>query len=83
MSSRAATRRKITYTTQKQAMPKMTCSMPRSEETQANRVFVLQQPISTALDGIIMMLPTAHTPEMEPSPMNAVLSLLRASQLCP
>ncbi len=33
----------------------MTCNIPSSELMQANRVFVLQQPISTALEGIIMI----------------------------
>ncbi len=61
--------REETYTTQKQAIPRMTCSMPSSELMQANRVFVLQQPISMALEGIIMMLPTAQTPLTLPSRM--------------
>jgi len=58
--------REETYTTQKQAIPRITCSIPSSELMQAKRVLVLQQPISTALEGIIMMLPTAQTPLMLP-----------------
>ena len=54
--------REETYTTQKQAIPRITCSIPSSELMQAKRVLVLQQPISTALEGIIMMFPTAQTP---------------------
>lgn len=58
-----------TYMTQKQAIPKITCISPSKLPMQAKRLFALQQPISTALEGSINMLPIAHTPDSDPSRM--------------
>ena len=58
-----------TYMTQKQAIPKMTCISPSKLPMQAKRLFTLQQPMSTALEGSINMFPIAQTPESDPSKM--------------
>ena len=53
-------------TTQKQAMPRITCIIPRRPLMQANVEFVLQHPISTSVEGSTKIFPTAQTPESEP-----------------
>lgn len=58
-----------THTTQKQAMPEMTCSMPSRPLMQEKVEFWRQHSISSSVDGSTRILPTAHTPEREPSRM--------------